>query len=77
MRLGLRLTKSKLVDDEVEIVVQINGKVRAKVNVPAEASREELQDIAMANEDVQEFIEGKTVRKVIAVPGKLVNIVAN
>jgi leucyl-tRNA synthetase len=45
--------------------------------VPAEASREELQDIAMANEDVQEFIEGKTVRKVIAVPGKLVNIVAN
>ena len=69
--------EAKLVDDEVEIVVQINGKVRAKVNVPAEASREELQDIAMANEDVQEFIEGKTVRKVIAVPGKLVNIVAN
>ena len=69
--------EAKLVDDEVEIVVQINGKVRAKVNVPAEASREELQDIAMANEDVKEFIEGKTVRKVIAVPGKLVNIVAN
>lgn len=69
--------EAKLVDDEVEIVVQINGKVRAKLNVPAEASREELQDIAMANEDVQEFIEGKTVRKVIAVPGKLVNIVAN
>ncbi|KQU14273.1 leucine--tRNA ligase [Bacillus sp. Leaf75] len=69
--------EAKLVEDEVEIVVQINGKVRAKVNVPAEASREELQDIAMANEDVKEFIEGKTVRKVIAVPGKLVNIVAN
>ncbi|WP_394556710.1 leucine--tRNA ligase [Priestia aryabhattai] len=69
--------EAKLVDDEVEIVVQINGKVRTKLNVPAEASREELQDIAMANEDVQEFIEGKTVRKVIAVPGKLVNIVAN
>lgn len=69
--------EAKLVDDEVEIVVQINGRVRAKVNVPAEASREELQDIAMANEDVKEFIEGKTVRKVIAVPGKLVNIVAN
>lgn len=69
--------EAKLVDDEVEIVVQVNGKVRAKLNVPAEASREQLQDIAMANENVQEQIEGKTVRKVIAVPGKLVNIVAN
>ncbi len=69
--------EAKLVDDEVEIVVQVNGKVRAKLNVPAEASREQLQDIAMANESVQEQIEGKTVRKVIAVPGKLVNIVAN
>ncbi|MBM7704854.1 leucine--tRNA ligase [Metabacillus iocasae] len=69
--------EGKLVDDEVEIVVQINGKVRAKLSVPTEASREQLQEIAMADGDVQEYIEGKTVRKVIAVPGKLVNIVAN
>ncbi|WP_110114183.1 leucine--tRNA ligase [Bacillus sp. CGMCC 1.16541] len=69
--------EAKLVDDEVEIVVQINGKVRAKLSVPTEASREQLQEMAMADGNVQEYIEGKTVRKVIAVPGKLVNIVAN
>ncbi|UOE61066.1 leucine--tRNA ligase [Priestia filamentosa] len=69
--------ESKLVDDEIEIVVQINGKVRAKLKVPAETTREGLQDLAMKDSKVQEQIEGKTVRKVIAVPGKLVNIVAN
>ncbi|MED3725696.1 leucine--tRNA ligase [Priestia filamentosa] len=69
--------ESKLVDDEIEIVVQINGKVRAKLKVPAETTREGLQDLAMEDSKVQEQIEGKTVRKVIAVPGKLVNIVAN
>ncbi|MED4070937.1 leucine--tRNA ligase [Priestia endophytica] len=69
--------ESKLVDEEIEIVVQINGKVRAKLKVPAETTREGLQDLAMEDSKVQEQIEGKTVRKVIAVPGKLVNIVAN
>lgn len=69
--------ESKLVDDEIEIVVQINGKVRAKLKVPAETTREGLQNLAMEDSKVQEQIEGKTVRKVIAVPGKLVNIVAN
>ncbi|WP_078544457.1 leucine--tRNA ligase [Litchfieldia alkalitelluris] len=67
--------EAKLVDDEIEIVIQINGKVKAKLNVPADASREKLEEIAMG--EVKEQIEGKTVRKVIAVPGKLVNIVAN
>ncbi|RTR29536.1 leucine--tRNA ligase [Robertmurraya yapensis] len=69
--------EAKLVDDEVEIVVQINGKVKAKLMVPADANREALEEIAMGDVNVKEQIDGKTVRKVIAVPGKLVNIVAN
>ncbi|EDL65039.1 leucine--tRNA ligase [Bacillus sp. SG-1] len=69
--------ESKLVSDEIEIVFQVNGKVRAKLTVPRDISRDELEAIALKDEKVQEFIEGKTVRKVIAVPGKLVNIVAN
>ena len=69
--------EEKLVDDTVEIVVQVNGKVRAKVEVDRDASKEQLEEVAMNNERIQEEIEGKTVRKVIAVPGRLVNIVAN
>lgn len=69
--------EAKLVDDEVEIVVQINGKVKAKLMVPADATREKLEAIAMDDDMIKEQIDGKTVRKVIAVPGKLVNIVAN
>lgn len=69
--------ENKLTVDEVEIVVQVNGKLRAKISIPAEATREEMQDIAMAHEKIEGQLEGKTIRKVIAVPGKLVNIVAN
>ena len=69
--------EAKLVDDEVEIVVQINGKVKAKLMVPADANKDALEQIAMEASQVKEQIDGKTVRKVIAVPGKLVNIVAN
>jgi leucyl-tRNA synthetase len=69
--------ESKLVDNEVEIVVQVNGKVKTKMLVAKDASREKLEEIALKDGTVQEFIEGKTIRKVIAVPGKLVNIVAN
>ncbi|MEK4028405.1 leucine--tRNA ligase [Pseudobacillus sp. FSL P4-0506] len=69
--------ESKLVDDEVEIVVQVNGKMKAKLMISKEATREEMEQIAMNDEKVQEQVAGKTVRKVIAVPGKLVNIVAN
>jgi leucyl-tRNA synthetase len=67
--------EEKLVDDEVEIVVQVNGKVKAKLMVANDATKEALEQIAM--EEIKDQIEGKTVRKVIAVPGKLVNIVAN
>lgn len=69
--------EAKLVDNEVEIVIQVNGKVKAKLLVPTDASKEALEGIAMDDDRVKEQIEGKTVRKVITVPGKLVNIVAN
>ncbi|CAI3481339.1 leucine--tRNA ligase [Enterococcus cecorum] len=69
--------ETALVESEVEIVCQINGKVRAKLMVPVDSSKEALEELALANEQVKEQIAGKTVRKVIAVPNKLVNIVAN
>jgi len=69
--------ESKLVSDEVEIVVQINGKVKTKLTVAAKATKEELEQVAMNDDKVKEQLVGKTVRKVITVPGKLVNIVAN
>jgi len=69
--------EAKLVDNEVEIVVQINGKVRAKLVVPAEVTKEELETIAQNDDNVKAQLEGKTIRKIIAVPKKLVNIVAN
>ena len=67
--------ESKLVEDEVEIVVQIKGKVRAKLMVAKDLSREELQEVALANEKVKAEIDGKEIVKVISVPNKLVNIV--
>ncbi|MCW8875755.1 MAG: leucine--tRNA ligase [Kangiellaceae bacterium] len=66
-----------MVKDEVLIVLQVNGKVRSKVSVAADASKEQIEAIALENENVAKFVEGKTVRKVIVVPGRLVNIVAN
>ena len=67
---------SLLVDDEIEIVVQVNGKVRAKINIPKDLSKEDMQELALQNENVKLSIEGKEIKKVIAVPQKLVNIVA-
>lgn len=69
--------EAKLVDNEVEIVIQINGKVKAKLMVPTDTTKEKLEEIAMGDDAIKEQIDGKTIRKVIAVPGKLVNIVAN
>ena len=68
--------ESLLVDDEIEIVVQVNGKVRAKINIPKDLSKEDMQELALQNENVKLSIEGKEIKKVIAVPQKLVNIVA-
>ncbi|QGH35377.1 leucine--tRNA ligase [Gracilibacillus salitolerans] len=69
--------ESKLEENEVEIVIQIMGKVRAKIMVDKNASKDEIEQTALEQESIKERIEGKTVRKVIVVPGKLVNIVAN
>jgi len=57
------------------MVVQVNGKLRAKISIAADASNEEIESLALADENTKRFTEGKTVRKVIVVPGKLVNIV--
>ena len=64
-----------LILDTIEIVVQINGKVRMKANVANGLSREELEDFMLADENVKALISGKDVAKVIAVPDKLINIV--
>ena len=72
-----QVDSAALVEDEKLIVVQVNGKVRAKMTVSADISSEDAQSEALAQENVQPFIEGKTVRKVIYIAGKLVNIVAN
>ena len=66
-----------LVENTKEIVIQVNGKLRDKITVAADAPKEELEAAALASTRVQEFTAGKTVRKVIVVPGRLVNIVAN
>ncbi len=66
-----------LIEDEVEIILQVNGKVRDRVRAPVNAPNEQLEQIALANPRVQEFIAGKTVRKIIVVQNKLVNVVAN
>jgi len=65
-----------LVEDEVEIVVQVNGKVRDKISVANDAPREEIESLALESEKVKSFTDGQTVHKVIVVPGKLVNVVA-
>jgi len=72
-----QVDEEALRQDSIEIVVQVNGKVRGKIAVPADADRDRIEQTAKDNENVQRFTEGKTLRKVIVVPGKLVNIVAN
>lgn len=69
--------ETKLVEDEVEIVLQVNGKVKSKITVAKSLGKEELEKIAQEDDKMKENLEGKTIRKVIVVPGKLVNIVAN
>ena len=68
---------AKLVKNDVEIVVQVNGKVRGRVSAAKDCSQEEVQDQAMALDTVKAQLTGKTVRKVIFVKNKLLNIVAN
>jgi len=67
--------ESKTVEDEIEIAIQINGKVREKIMVASGLGKQETEEAAMKSEKVQELIKGKNVIKIIGVPGKLVNIV--
>jgi leucyl-tRNA synthetase len=71
------LNESLLVESEIQLIVQVNGKLRARILVPADVSKEDAEKAALADENVTAHTNGKTVRKVIVVPGKLVNIVAN
>ena len=64
-----------LVTDEVELVVQVNGKLRASIRVPAAADKSAIEQAAIADANVQKFVAGQPVKRVIVVPGKLVNVV--
>jgi leucyl-tRNA synthetase len=69
--------EAALVEDEVEIIIQVNGRLRDRLTVPKEIAKEALEKLALASGKVAEFTSGLTIRKVIVVPGKLVNVVAN
>ena len=69
--------ESALIEDEIVIVVQVNGKVRSKITVPAAAEEDQIKALAQADENVARHLESKTVRKIIVIPGRLVNIVVS
>jgi leucyl-tRNA synthetase len=71
-----KVDPAALVRDTLTLAVQVNGKLRATIELPANASKEEAEALARAQPNVAAFLEGQTVRKVIVVPGKIVNIVA-
>ena len=66
-----------MVEDEKLVVVQVNGKVRAKITVAADATKEQVETLGLAEQNVQQHTDSKTIRKVIYIPGRLLNIVAN
>ncbi len=67
--------ESALEQDTIELVVQVNGKLRGRVQVAADATRDAIEAVALADENVQRFVDGKEIRKVVVVPGRLVNVV--
>ena len=67
--------EAKLVSDNITIIAQVNGKLRARIDVRVSSSKEEILETEMTHENVQNFVAGKEIIKTIAVPGKLVNIV--
>ena len=69
--------ESKMIDDVIEVVVQVNGKVKTKLAIAKDSSKEELEIAALADDHIQKATEGKQIRKVIVIPGKLVNIVVS
>lgn len=69
--------KEALASDELQLIVQVNGKLRARIMVPADADKHTLEELALADENVRRFVEQGTVQKTIVVPGRLVNIVVS
>ncbi len=67
--------KTALVRNSLELVIQVNGKLRSRIEVPADANRDELESLALQDENVKKFTQGKGISKVIVVPGRLINIV--
>ena len=70
-----KVDETALVKDSLQIIIQVNGKLRSRIEVPASASKDEIESAAISDENVKRFTDGKQVVKVIVVPGKLVNIV--
>jgi len=67
--------ESALVQDEIELVLQVNGKLRGSVRVAKAAAKDEIERLALADLNVQKFIAGQSIKKIVVVPGRLVNIV--
>jgi leucyl-tRNA synthetase len=72
-----KVDKAALVKDSLQIILQVNGKLRDRIEVSAKATKDEVEALALASKKVAQFTEGKSIRKVIVVPGKLVNMVVN
>ena len=66
-----------MIEDEKLVVVQVNGKVRAKITVAADATQQQVETLGLQEHNIKPFVDGKTIRKIIYIPGKLLNIVAN
>ncbi|HQV88937.1 MAG TPA: leucine--tRNA ligase [Nitrosomonas sp.] len=66
---------SAMVQDQIKLIVQVNGKLRGQIDIAKDAGKETIESAALANEHVQKFLEGQTVKKIIIVPGRLINIV--
>ena len=72
---GPIVDEAALVQDEIELMLQINGKLRGSIKVPADASRGAIEGLAAASEEVARFSEGRLIKKIVVVPGRLVNVV--
>ena len=70
-----QVEEAAMLQDEIELMLQVNGKLRGAIKVWAAASRADLEAAALANPDVKRFAEGRAVKRVIVVPGRLVNVV--
>jgi leucyl-tRNA synthetase len=70
-----QVDETALIQDEIELVLQVNGKLRGNMRIAKDANRGQIEELAMANPNVQKHVNGLTVKKVVVVPGRLVNVV--